>query len=190
MNDKSAAKRIMFEGTEGNKDYLVIARSNGYILGIKPLVVISMDGGQYGFRLRMQKASTDQDISNTAADAEGMTEVFTDIPWSKRSTTRFSTVILTEVPWGIEYADKFRTTVLEGFGALLEAVQEKLGEVSLVNPDDAKDFLTEGYNALVDQFQASYAKFLASKEGSNAGNEAGNGMADVTPLFPQGDDKD
>ena len=60
MAKKSATKKVrnMIVGSEGHEDYLVIARQNGYVLGLKPLLMISSDEAQFGFRLRMQKAQT------------------------------------------------------------------------------------------------------------------------------------
>jgi len=91
MAKKSATKkeRTMIAGSEGNEDYLVIARQNGYVLGIKPLLMIGPDQAQYGFRLRMQKAQTAEDISKVPeAEAQSMLETFPEVPWSKRSPTR------------------------------------------------------------------------------------------------------
>lgn len=158
MAKKSATKkRVLFSGSEGNPDYLVIARQNGYVLGIKPLLMIAADISQYGFRLRMQKSSNVDDKVHKleAAEKEAMLETFPEIPWSKRNTERFSTMLMRQAAYGWEFRDKMLTEVKENLVELLAEVIAKIKPITLLNETDAMDFLNEGMQAVIELIENS-----------------------------------
>jgi|Cruoilmetagenom7_1024161.scaffolds.fasta_scaffold00637_28 hypothetical protein len=182
----AAKQRVMIIGTEGNPDYMVIAQDQGFILGIKPLLLIGMDGAQYGFRLRLQKdVDSKTDIENTHADLDTMQAVFTGIPWSKRSSTRFSTVLLNEVSYGVEFIDKIKTEVFNGFSTLFDEIVETIAPVTLNDETDTLKFITERFELMLTEVAGAYAQYKG--EGKQA--EQNGDVADVI-AFPKGEDPD
>ena len=167
-------------GSEGNPDYLVIARQNGFILGVKPLVMFGSDASQYGFRLRMQKADKQEKVSDLpAAEKEMMLKTFSEIPWSKRSATRFSTMLLRQESLGWDFHTKVMEKAKVDLKEMLAEVTEKIAPIKLLNEADALEFLIEGYEAIVD---------MVKKQGG--GKEMGEGeMAEILP-FPGEDPTD
>ena len=176
-------KRLMITGTEGQPDYLVVARRNGYVLGIKPLLQCSMDQSVFGFRLRLQKAATGQDIANKQLDAEGMTKVFTQIPWHKRSSKRFSTVITSTLSWGVEFTPKILEVITQELGGMLDEVGKCFedGE-EWIDPTDMHAFLIHSYGELAEKWRKEYEAFLAENEGT--AQESGEGQI---VAFPSGE---
>lgn len=169
MATKNATKkRVLFAGSEGNPDYLVIARQNGYVLGIKPLLQISKDISQYGFRLRMQKsASVDDKVHELpAAEKESMLKTFPEIPWSKRSSERFSTMLMRQTAFGWEFRQKMLEEVKTNLVELLDEVIGKIKPITLLNEKDAMNFLTEGMEAVIELIENSQKK----DEDSNGAN--------------------
>lgn len=156
----AAKERDMIIGTEGGKDYLVIAEDNGFVLGLKPLILIGPDASQYGFRLRMQQGTTDKpDIENKQAVLEGMQETFNGVPWSKRSSTRFSTVLLSDCAYGVELLDKVKEEALGGFGMLLSTVEGAIDPVDLLDLTDTVNFITEKYTSMIAEVSEAYAQY-------------------------------
>ena len=182
----AAKQRVMIVGTEGNPDYLVMAKDQGFILGIKPLLLISMDQTQFGFRLRMQKdEDAKTDIENTSGDLAIMQSVFSDVPWSKRSSTRFSTVLLNDISYGVEFLDKIKGEVNEGFVKLFGEIVEKIAPVIVEDESDVIKFLTERYETIIEDVRQAYAQH---KDGDNTPSK-NDDVADVI-AFPQKDDTD
>lgn len=178
-------QRQMITGTEGNEDYMVCARKGGYILGIKPLLAAGGSNVEFGFRLRLQKAEGDEDIQNTKADSEGMLEVFTDIPWMKRSETRFSTVLMQSIAYGIGFLDKVHEQIKETLPGLLDGLAEKFTEdEKFMNRPDVEAFLMESYIKATEEISA-YIKQQEAGAGAHGTTEGG----DVVQ-FPGGDDDD
>lgn len=169
MAKKSATKRVLISGSEGNPDYLVIARQNGYVLGIKPLLMIAADVSQYGFRLRMQKADTsDEKVHKLeSAEKDDMLKTFSDIPWSKRDTSRFSTMLMRQASYGWEFRVKMLEEAKENLIELLGEVVEKIKPLELLNQDDAMSFLCEGMDEVIAMIENSQKK----KEDEPAGAE-------------------
>lgn len=159
MNDTS--HRVMINGTEGNPDYLVVARSKGYVLGFKPLIHMNKDGGAFGCRLRMQAAPSDIPPAHTEAQLKHMLEVFPDIPWQKRSGTRFSTVLSRRIPWGIEFAEKALQTVQAGIAEMFDDIDKAMGEVTYLNREDAEAFALDAYSSALDAMKGSYYAHMA-----------------------------
>ena len=171
MAKKSATKkRQLFAGSEGNPDYLVIARQNGYVLGIKPLLMISGDISQYGFRLRMQKSSGGDDKVHKleSAEKDAMLKAFPEIPWSKRSTERFSTMLMRQAAFGWEFRVKMLEEVKEKLVELLDEVIAKIKPIVLLNEADAMNFLTEGMDAVIELIENNQKKEEESDEPSGA----------------------
>lgn len=163
-----AKERLMIIGTEGNPDYLVCARKNGYVLGIKPLLQCGVDQTAFGFRLRLQKAETGQDITNKHADVEGMTKVFAGIPWQKRSSKRFSTVVLTELAWGVEFQSQILDEVQGTVDQLLTEVSDKFeDDEQFLDYDDMREFLMDRYAEDSQKFLDAYHEYLAGQEGTS-----------------------
>lgn len=182
----AAKEREMIIGTEGNKDYLVIAEQDGFILGLKPLLLIGMDQAQYGFRLRMQEAENDKpDIENKQAKLDKMQAVFTGVPWSKRSSTRFSTVLLAEVSYGIEFLDKVKEEAVNGYGKLVDTIAEGIAPVEISDPVDLVNFVTERYEEMIEEVRKAYAEYQSGKSGK--GKKASE-AADVLSFPTSGDD--
>lgn len=159
----AAKERDMIIGTEGNKDYLVIAEQDGFILGLKPLLLIGGDASQYGFRLRMQQAETGKpDIENKQATLDSMQKAFSQIPWSKRSSTRFSTVLLSDCAYGVEFIDKISDEALGGFGVLISEIEGHLDEgIELLDLLDTVTFVKERYTSMLAEVRTAYAEFTA-----------------------------
>ena len=179
----AAKQRVMIEGTEGNPDYLVMAKDQGYILGIKPLLLIGADATQFGFRLRMQKdAEAKTDIENTAADLDTMQAVFAEVPWSKRSSARFSTVLLNDITYGVEFLDKIKDGVTNGFTELFSEIKSKIEPVQVEHQKDVLAWLQERYDTMIEEVRKAYAEHKG--EGTT---DKADGVADVI-AFPTGDD--
>jgi hypothetical protein len=173
----------MIVGTEGGKDYLVIAEHNGFVLGLKPLLLISMDNSQYGFRLRMQRAETDKpDIENKQATLAKMDETFSEVPWSKRSSTRFSTVILADCSYGVEFLDKVESETLAGFGKLVDSIVERIAPVEVNDPVDMVNFITERYTTMIEEIRKAWAEHNAPAQKKESD------VADVLSFPSKGDD--
>lgn len=150
MAKKKLKNRVMITGSEGNPDYLVIARQNGFILGVRPLLQFGPDASQYGFRLRMQKADQKGNIIELPeAEKEIMLKTFPDIPWSKRSMTRFSTMLMRQETLGWDFHEKVAVKAKTDLVEMLEEVAKKIVPVKLLNQSDAVDFVTEGYDAII-----------------------------------------
>ena len=182
----AAKQRVMIIGSEGNPDYLVMAKDQGFILGIKPLLMISMDATQYGFRLRMQKDDEAKtDIENESADLDTMQAVFTEVPWSKRSSTRFSTVLLNDISYGVEFTDKIKDLVKQGYTELFSEIVAKIEPVDVIEQTDVIKFLWERFEIMVDEVSKAYAEH---KEGGETPAK-NKDVADVI-AFPTGEDTD
>lgn len=177
----AAKEREMIVGTEGGKDYLVIAEQDGFVLGLKPLLLIGPDTSQYGFRLRMQQGFDEKpDIENKNALLEGMQSVFKDVPWAKRSSTRFSTVLLTECAYGVELLDEVKKDALGNFGKLIDTIVESIAPIAINDPVDLVNFVTERYTTMIDEVDKAYAEYTSKKQKTE-------GVADVL-AFPSSDD--
>lgn len=178
-----AEERLMIIGTEGNPDYLVCARKNGYVLGIKPLLQCSMDRTVWGFRLRLQKADTGQDIANKQADMDGMTKVFAAIPWQKRSSKRFSTVVMQEIAWGVEFTSNIMDEIKGALPEMIGEVADKFAaDESFIDPEDMQDFLMEAYVTQAEGMLAQYNEYLAAQSGSTEGDESPEGLVVAFPV--------
>ncbi len=183
MAKKNATKKVrtMIKGSEGNEDYLVIARQNGYVLGIKPLLMIGTDQAQYGFRLRMQKAQTAEDISKVPeAEAQSMLETFPEVPWGKRSPTRFSTMLMKESSYGWNFREQIMKDALTNTSGMLDDVIEKVAPIKLFDAKDALKFLNDGYKGIVTMIEESMEQNNKS---------SGKGTADIV-AFPNADEDD
>ena len=181
MATTAKQNRVMIAGTEGNADYLVIAKQKGFILGIKPLLMVQMDQTQFGFRLRLQKADDAKtDIENKQGNLELMQQVFADIPWSKRSGKRFSTVLVNEIGYGVEFLDKVREGALEGFPKMVDEIKAKIAPVEIEDEDDVAKFTIERYLQVLAEIDESYAKY---KKGEDTSIKKQPGIADVI-AFP------
>ena len=179
------ANRTMIKGTEGREDYLVCARKAGYILGIKPLLSMNDSMTEFGFRLRLQKSKGTEDISNTKAEATAMLEVFSDIPWMKRSEARFSTVLMDAIAFGPTFLDKILEEIPTKMGSLLDSLATKFSDdEKFMNRKDVEAFLLEAYTEAATDLVAKYAAYKAGKD---AHEEVGEGGADVI-AFPGGQD--
>ena len=180
----AAKERDMIVGTEGGKDYLVIAKQDGFVLGLKPLMMIGMDQSSYGFRLRMQQDSDKPDIENKNALLEQMQSVFSDIPWAKRSSTRFSTVLMSGSAYGVEFLDKIQEEALAGFGELIDTLVEHIAPAEVIDPVDLVSFVTERYTSMIDEVRKAYADATQKQKTQE-------GVADVLSFpTPQNDDVD
>lgn len=179
----AAKDRDMIVGTEGGKDYLVIAESNGFVLGLKPLLLVGMDNAQYGFRLRMQQAEGSKpDIENKTATLGLMNETFAEVPWSKRSSTRFSTVILADSAYGVEFLDKIELDALEGFGALITSIIERIAPVEVNDYSDMINFIVERYTAMIGEIRKAW------EEHNSKPKKKESDVADVLSFPSKGDD--
>jgi hypothetical protein len=176
----NTTERKMITGTEGNPDYLVIAKQDGFELGLKPLVLIGIDQSQYGFRLRLVKGEH-ADIENEKQNLETMQHVFAEIPWSKRSGTRFSTVLLNECAYGIEFLNKVREQAKQGAQTLVAAVIEKVEPVELFDTLDTMAFVEETYDSILDEIEVEFSKYKAEQQQSTKSQI----VADVL-AFPTG----
>jgi hypothetical protein len=157
----------MIIGTEGKPDYLVCARKGGYVLGIKPLLQCGEDQCVYGFRLRLQKGQTGADITNKHADLEGMTKVFAGIPWKKRSSQRFSTMVLTELAWGVEFQEQILSEISTGLDDLLTEVSDKFADdETWIDFDDMRQFLGDAYSEQSEAYLNAYHEYLAQAQGT------------------------
>jgi hypothetical protein len=136
--------RLMITGTEGHEDYMVCARRNGYVLGIKPLIAMQHDYSMFGVRLRLQRSAPKTDISNTKESIEGMTKVFAQIPWEKRNEERFSTVLHQQIPWGIAFTQPYIEEAKKLAKTFLASISEKFAEgESFIDEADTLSFLIE-----------------------------------------------
>jgi len=186
MAKKGATKkeRTMIVGSEGNEDYLVIARQNGYILGIKPLLMIGPDQATYGFRLRMQKAQTAEDISKVPeAETQSMLETFPEVPWSKRSSTRFSTMLMRESSFGWEFRESVIKEALSNTSEMVSDVVEKIAPIKLFDEKDALKFLHDGYKGIVTLIEESIDQHNSKSSGN------GKETADIV-AFPGANEDD
>ncbi len=172
------ATRVMLKGTEGNDDYLIIARDSGFVLGFKPLLGLGPDNGKWGCRLRMVPAPSDIPIAKTPANLEKMTDVFTGIPWQKRSEERFSTMFLKSMEWGISFPKKIIATVEKGLPELFDEIEEKLGEIKFLNRKDAELFAIEAFKSQLKEVHDSYLKWKGEHD------EKGTASADVIDFPP------
>lgn len=161
MAKKSATKKVrtMIVGSEGHEDYLVIARQNGYVLGLKPLLMISSDQAEFGFRLRMQKAQTMEDISKVPeAEAQSMLNTFPEIPWSKRSPTRFSTMLLRPSSYGWDFRTEIIKDAKKSLVEMVKDVKSKIEPIKLIDEKDTMKFLTEGFTGIIKLIEDSIEK--------------------------------
>ena len=173
--------RTMIRGTEGKEDYLVCARKGGYILGIKPLLMMSDSQTEFGFRLRLVKAAGDEDIKNTKADTEGMLEVFADIPWNKRSEVRFSTVLTTSISFGVQFLTKVLEEIPTKLTEMLDSLATKFADdEKFMNRKDIEAFLTEAYTEQANDVAQKYADYKAQTAGGGA--SPSEGSADIVPI--------
>lgn len=176
--------RLMITGTEGNEDYLVCARKDGYVLGIKALYVPGEDNGQFALRLRLVKAKGTEDISNTSADVEGMSKVFAGIPWQKRNDVRFSTVLLKPVSWGIMYPEKFFEAIGAELPGLLDSIDERFeDDEHFMDREDCEAYLLERFEEMTVEGAKTWAEYKAGEE--KATNEGGGDLLQ----FPGSDDE-
>jgi hypothetical protein len=161
MAKKSATKKVrtMIVGSEGHEDYLVIARQNGYVLGIKPLLMISSDEAQFGFRLRMQKAQTTEDISKVPeAETQSMLQTFPEIPWSKRNATRFSTMLLRPSSFGWDFRKEIIKDAKKSLAEMVKDVKAKIEPIKLFDEKDVMKFLTDGFTGIIELIETSIEK--------------------------------
>lgn len=176
------ATRVMLKGTEGNEDYLIIARDSGFVLGFKALLAIGQDNGKWGCRLRMVAAPSDIPIAKTKANLKKMIDVFTGVDWHKRSEERFSTMMIKPLEWGISFPEKVQEAVEGGITELFDEIATQLGDVKFLNRKDAESFATEAFKTQLDEMHASYLKWKGETE-----SEVSATPADVID-FPSADD--
>ena len=109
-----------------------------------------------------------------------MQNVFANVPWAKRSSTRFSTVLLSDCAYGVELLDKVKEEALGNFGKLIDTIAESIDPVAVNDPVDLVNFVTERYTAMIDEVSVAYAEFTSKKPKQK-------GVADVL-AFPSSDD--
>lgn len=152
----NATTRTMITGSEGNEDYMVIARSNGYVLGIKALLKIGPDFSQYGFRMRMQKADLkpgENIESLPQAEKDKMVKTFAKIPWGKRSLVRFSTVLTVGSSYGYDFRQQLLEEASDKMGEMIGEVGEHIDPVKFLDKEDAVTFLNEKFAEIVKKIE-------------------------------------
>lgn len=184
------SNRVMIKGTEGKEDYLVCARKGGYILGIKPLMSMNDSQTEFGFRLRLQKAQSSEDIKNTKADSEGLLEVFSEIPWMKRSGLRFSTVLMTSIAYGPSFIDEMTADLKVKLPELLDSLADKFAkDEKFMNRKDVEAFLMEQYDKVAAECVEAWKAFKASgKQAATGASDGDDDGADIIKFPGNGDD--
>lgn len=144
---------ILIRGTEGNFDYALIDKRDGFALGIKPLIQISEDTTSFAFRVRAVPFIEETDnvtapvFGDDDAIVQKMVATYSGLSFSKIDPSRASTMGTLGVQIGKYQAEKLLAWVKaeDIANKILNAVSEAAGIEEVKNKEEVLSFLNRVY---------------------------------------------